>query len=84
MRSHSSAGFAGFAGFAGMLVLAAGCATGSKPGHVAPTLGRGQPITEQELVAWNIDVRTPDGVGLPPGSGTVAAGKLVFDAQCAS
>ena len=81
MRSHKSAWLAGLAG---MLVLAAGCATVSKPAHVAPTLGRGQPITEQELVAWNIDVRTPDGVGLPPGSGTVAAGKLVFDAQCAS
>jgi cytochrome c len=44
----------------------------------------GQPVTEADLVALNIDVRTPDGLGLPPGRGTVAAGKAVYDAQCAS
>ena len=81
MRSHK---FAGLAGLAGMLVLAAGCATVSKPGNVAPAVGRGQSVSEHDLAAWNIDVRTPDGTGLPPGSGSVAAGKAVFDAQCAS
>lgn len=44
----------------------------------------GQPVSEAELVAWNIDVRTPDGLGLPRGSGTVAAGKQVYDAKCAA
>ncbi len=42
----------------------------------------GQPVRESDLVAVNIDVRTPDGLGLPPGRGTVAAGKQVYDAKC--
>ena len=42
----------------------------------------GQPVTEADLVAVNIDVRTPDGLGLPPGRGTVAAGKQVYDGKC--
>ena len=77
MRSHKFAWLAG-------LLLAAGCATVSMPGNVAPAVHRGQPISEQDLKAWNIDVLTPDGAGLPPGSGTVAAGKTAFDAKCAS
>lgn len=44
----------------------------------------GQPVREADLVAVNIDVRTPDGLGLPPGRGTVAAGKQVYDAKCAA
>lgn len=44
----------------------------------------GQPVSEADLVALNIDVRTPDGLGLPPGRGTVAAGKVVYDGKCAS
>ncbi|MEN9866730.1 MAG: hypothetical protein RL748_2320, partial [Pseudomonadota bacterium] len=32
---------------------------------------------------WNIDVR-PDWQGLPPGSGSVAQGQVVWEAQCAS
>jgi len=34
----------------------------------AETPGLGQPITEADITAWNIDV-LPDGTGLPPGSG---------------
>ncbi|MDP2007612.1 MAG: c-type cytochrome [Rubrivivax sp.] len=64
------------------LLLAACAAPGpaavDKP--AAPRLGKA--VTEQSLAAWNIDVRTTDGLGLPPGSGTVAAGKLVYEAQC--
>lgn len=55
----------------------AGAAGAAAPRH-------GKPVSEAQLAAWNIDVRTPDGLGLPAGSGTVAAGKGVFDAQCAS
>lgn len=43
----------------------------------------GHPVSESELVALNIDVRTSDGLGLPPGSGSVAAGKQVYDTKCA-
>ena len=47
-----------------------------------PRVGFGQPIREADLAAWNIDVRTPDGLGLPPGRGTVAQGKAVYEAKC--
>jgi S-disulfanyl-L-cysteine oxidoreductase SoxD len=47
----------------------------------APKLGK--PVTEEALAGWNIDIRTPDGKGLPGGSGTVAAGKTVYEASCA-
>ncbi|MBI3370747.1 MAG: cytochrome c [Betaproteobacteria bacterium] len=42
----------------------------------------GQPISENELLAWNIDIRAPDGQGLPAGRGTVAEGKKLYDAKC--
>lgn len=61
----------------------AGCATlGSAPVPDKPA-ARGQPVTEQDLAAWNIDVRTVDGRGLPSGSGSVAAGKALYEAKCA-
>ncbi|MBK6658006.1 MAG: c-type cytochrome [Proteobacteria bacterium] len=50
----------------------------AQPWH---TLGR--PLGATELASWDIDVR-PDGAGLPPGSGSVADGQLVYDEQCAS
>ena len=42
----------------------------------------GRVATEQEIAAWDIDVR-PDGKGLPEGEGTVANGKIFFAAKCA-
>ena len=45
--------------------------------------GIGRPATRAELAVWDIDVR-PDFKGLPPGSGTVARGMEVWEAQCAS
>ena len=42
----------------------------------------GQPVREADLAAWNIDIRTPDGVGLPPGKGTVAQGKKIYESRC--
>jgi cytochrome c len=42
----------------------------------------GQPISEADLAAWNIDIRTPDGRGLPPGRGNVADGKKIYEAKC--
>ena len=43
----------------------------------------GRPATPAEIAAWNIDV-APDGKNLPAGSGTVARGREVYDAQCAA
>ena len=45
--------------------------------------GIGRDATPQELAAWDIDVR-PDFKGLPAGSGSVAQGMVVWEAQCAS
>jgi cytochrome c len=49
----------------------------------AGKLGLGREATPQEVAAWDIDVR-PDGQGLPKGSGTVAKGEEIFQAQCAT
>ncbi len=48
-----------------------------------PSAGYGKPISQAELASWDIDIRTPDGKGLPPGKGSVAQGKQVYDAKCA-
>jgi cytochrome c len=55
------------------------------PHEVQPLPDRprfGQPIGEADLAAWNIDVRTPDGQGLPAGRGSVAEGKKIYEAKC--
>jgi cytochrome c len=44
--------------------------------------GVGRPATPAEIRAWDIDVR-PDFKGLPPGSGSVAQGQIIWDAKCA-
>ena len=45
--------------------------------------GIGRVATPAEIKAWDIDVR-PDFTGLPPGSGSVARGQVVWEAKCAS
>ena len=42
----------------------------------------GRPISEADVAAWNIDIRTPDGAGLPAGSGSVAQGRQVYAQKC--
>ena len=64
-------------------LLLAACAAPGPAGTdklASPRLGKS--VSEQSLVAWNIDVRTTDGLGLPPGSGSVAAGKVVYETKC--
>src|SRR5215467_7295005 len=43
----------------------------------------GQPISPEDAAAWDISI-APDGVGLPPGSGTPAQGAVVYAAKCAA
>ncbi|SHE36934.1 cytochrome c [Cnuella takakiae] len=45
--------------------------------------GLGKPATEQQVAAWDIDVR-PDGKGLPAGAGTAVQGRAIYAAKCAS
>ena len=92
MRSHSSQ--AGFARrgvrraplsliAAAIAALALGSVAGAQEAQTGrPSVGFGTPITEQAVAPWNIDIRTPDGKGLPPGRGTAAEGKKVYDAKC--
>jgi cytochrome c len=51
----------------------------------APTapdrFGFGVTATHAEIAAWDIDV-IPDGMGLPPGEGSVESGAIVFAEQC--
>ena len=58
-------------------------ATGPHPVQPLPDRPRfGQPVSEADLAAWNIDIRTPDGSGLPAGRGSVAEGKKIYEARC--
>jgi len=45
--------------------------------------GIGQPATAEEIAGWDIDIR-PDGMGLPPGSGSVEDGEMLYEEKCAS
>jgi cytochrome c len=51
------------------------------PAIRAPAPGLGTPITERDVAAWDIDI-APDGQGLPTGSGTVPAGRKVYETRC--
>jgi len=45
--------------------------------------GIGKPATPEEIAGWDIDIR-PDGMGLPPGSGSVEDGEMLYEEKCAS
>lgn len=45
--------------------------------------GIGTPATSDEIAGWDIDIR-PDGKGLPPGSGSVEDGEMMYEEKCAS
>ena len=62
------------------LALVAAVAACAGPAS-AQKIGLGREATAAEIAAWNISVR-PDGLGLPPGKGTVKQGEEIFIAQC--
>ncbi|MDN3647790.1 c-type cytochrome [Reinekea marina] len=43
----------------------------------------GSTPTDAEIKGWDIDIR-PDGLGLPPGQGSVEEGEFLYDEKCAS
>ena len=53
-------------------------------GATAADISFGKAITEQDLAAWNIDIRTQDGLGLPRGKGDAVKGKVVYEEKCLS
>src|SRR6476659_4753543 len=76
MRSHKF-------GAGALALLLASASSGVADGQSGkPRYGK--PISEGDIAAWNIDVRTPDGKNLPSGKGSVAEGKVLFAAQCAA
>ena len=44
--------------------------------------GLGRPALPEEVAAWDLDV-SPDGTGLPPGSGDALTGEPLFEENCA-
>ncbi len=64
-------------------LLAAGSALvvvcGAALAAVSPNLGR--VATPEEIASWDLTV-SPDGKGLPPGSGTPKQGEAVYVAKC--
>lgn len=73
-----------------LILVAAGSATAetqraSSDGGAAAVqpLGLGRPALPEEIAAWNLDV-SPDGTGLPDGSGDVMAGEEIYLEQCAA
>ena len=66
-------------------ILAIGIAAPALAQDKAPKrFGFGKPATKEEIAGWDIDVRGPDGRGLPQGKGSVAAGEELYMAQCAA
>ena len=65
---------------------ASGIPLGSSGPHaVQPLPDRprfGTAISDADLAGWNIDIRTPDGLGLPAGRGSAADGKKIYEAKC--
>lgn len=73
------AAIAATAAVAGLIAGLAGCA----PAAPVQRLGLGQTPDAAQLRGWDIDVRA-DGAGLPPGSGSVAQGRVIYQNQCLS
>ena len=48
-----------------------------------PSAAAGVPMSDAEVKFWDRSI-TPDGATLPPGKGTVADGRIVYDTACAS
>jgi cytochrome c len=55
----------------------------SAAAQAAERYGIGRPATPAEIAGWNIDIGR-DGSNLPPGSGSVERGRVVFSEQCAA
>ena len=64
-----------------LLIGSSGFALASAAAFAAETPNLGRSATPEEIAAWDISIG-PDGVGLPPGSGTPKQGEAVYAAKC--
>lgn len=67
----------------GLVLLAAPAALAQEAPPRGPVFGFGRPATVEDVRAIDIDVR-PDGMGLPPGSGSALEGQPIFAQKCAA
>lgn len=76
---------------AAIALLTGVCRGGGQPRGAAPGAARsgepgqfgfGRAATAEEIKAWDIAI-SPDGTGLPPGSGTARQGAVLFQQKCA-
>jgi len=65
----------------GVAVLA--CMLSVATANAQTRYGVGRVAMPAEIAAWNIDIGR-DGANLPPGRGTVARGRQVYDVQCSA
>jgi S-disulfanyl-L-cysteine oxidoreductase SoxD len=64
-----------------LLIAASGFAMASAVTFAAESPNLGRVATPEEIASWDISIG-PDGVGLPPGSGTPKQGEAVYAAKC--
>ena len=83
MRSHDRCWHLALASAGLALLLLAGAGGGPADAQSSPTPRFGKPIGEVDIALWDIDIRTPDGKGLPAGKGSIAEGQALYAAQCA-
>ncbi len=70
--------------FAACVVLLAACSSDTAANaEPARHYAIGRAPTPAEITAWQTEIG-PDGAGLPPGSGSAAAGEVIFKAKCGS
>ena len=62
-------------------ILALGFVAGLQGAEVQEGPKLGVPATAEQIASWDLDI-SPSGAGLPPGSGTAAAGKAVYEQKC--
>lgn len=66
-----------------LLFLVGACQVADRGATAAPsTYGLGTPASAEAIAALNTDV-SPDGTGLPAGSGDATRGAVLYQAQCA-
>ena len=64
-----------------LLIAASGLVMVSAVAFAAESPNLGQVGTPEEIASWDISIG-PDGVGLPPGSGTPKQGEAVYAGKC--
>ena len=69
--------------YCSLVFLSFSCAVYSAQYDGTESFGLGRSVSEEEIAAWDIDVR-PDGQGLPSGEGSVQAGEKIYAKKCAA